>query len=392
MLNALVPLDDAQAFACAGTAKRIPGKPPSPPLRRSRLAARRWRAAMPVSGDLSQHPRSHHAGNRSAGACTRQQRKRLGRSRPAGMGQSLPHREPAEKVVAALGSDVARGLSRAEARRRLERYGPNRLKSAPETPWWQRLLEQFENFLVIILLVATVISVVEWLLQDPRESALPYEAIVILAIVILNALLGFFQEARAEKSVRALMALAAPEVDGDPRRRAPAHRRPRDRSGRHRAGRGRRQDPGRRPPHRGGQSPYRRGAADRREHAGARRTPGRSTRDVGLGDRRNMLYSEHGRHLWPRPRRGRRDRHGDRGRPHRRPARSRREGADAAPAGARPHRQAPQRRSCSGICAVVFATGLLSSTDLDPQRRSSACSCSPWRWRSPPSPRRCRRS
>ena len=53
---------------------------------------------------------------------------------------------------------------------------------------------------------------IEWLLQDPRETALPYEAIVILAIVILNAMLGFFQESRAEKSVRALMALAAPEA------------------------------------------------------------------------------------------------------------------------------------------------------------------------------------
>src|SRR5262245_12241342 len=122
-----------------------------------------------------------------------------------------PYREPAEAVVAALGSDIARGLSCAEAERRLEQYGPNQLKSAPETPWWKRLLEQFQNFLVIILLVATVISMVEWLLQDPRETALPYEAIVILLIVVLNALLGFFQEARAERSVRALMALAAPE-------------------------------------------------------------------------------------------------------------------------------------------------------------------------------------
>jgi Ca2+-transporting ATPase len=137
-----------------------------------------------------------------------------------------PHREPADGVVAALGSDSARGLSRAEAQRRLDQYGPNQLKSAPETSWWRRLLEQFENFLVIILLVATVISVVEWLLQDPRESALPYEAIVILAIVVLNALLGFVQEARAEKSVRALMALAAPEAtvvrDGE-RQRVAAH-------------------------------------------------------------------------------------------------------------------------------------------------------------------------
>src|SRR5262249_5477709 len=99
-----------------------------------------------------------------------------------------------------------------DAHARLDQFGPNQLKSAPETPWWKRLLEQFENFLVIILLVATVISMIEWLLQDPRETALPYEAIVILAIVVLNALLGFIQAARAEKSVRALMALAAPEA------------------------------------------------------------------------------------------------------------------------------------------------------------------------------------
>jgi Ca2+-transporting ATPase len=122
------------------------------------------------------------------------------------------HCQAAPAVVAALDSDAARGLSRTDAQRRLEQHGPNQLKSAPETPWWKRLLEQFENFLVIILLVATVISVVEWLLQDPRETALPYEAIVILAIVILNAMLGFIQESRAEKSVRALMALAAPEA------------------------------------------------------------------------------------------------------------------------------------------------------------------------------------
>ena len=114
-------------------------------------------------------------------------------------------------MVLALGSDSTLGLSRDEAQRRLQEYGPNQLKSAPETPWWRRLLEQFGNFLVIILLVATVISMIEWLLQDPRETALPYEAIVILAIVILNALLGFFQESRAERSVRALMELAAPE-------------------------------------------------------------------------------------------------------------------------------------------------------------------------------------
>jgi Ca2+-transporting ATPase len=138
----------------------------------------------------------------------------------------LPHSVPAEAVIAALKSDHTIGLSHEEAKHRLLQYGPNRLRAAPETPWWRRLLEQFENFLVIILLVAIVISVIEWLLQDPRESALPYEAIVIMAIVLLNAMLGYIQESRAERSVRALMALAAPEStvlrDGD-RQRIAAH-------------------------------------------------------------------------------------------------------------------------------------------------------------------------
>ncbi len=131
---------------------------------------------------------------------------------PAGALVAAAHCQPTQAMIAALGSDAAHGLRGPEAEQRLEQYGANRLKSAPETPWWARLIEQFQNFLVIILLVATVISMVEWLLQDPRETALPYEAIVILLIVVLNALLGFFQEARAERSVRALMALAAPEL------------------------------------------------------------------------------------------------------------------------------------------------------------------------------------
>ena len=137
-----------------------------------------------------------------------------------------PYHEPAGAVVIALGSAATRGLTRAEAQQRLHQHGPNRLRSAPETPWWTRLLEQFQNVLVIILVVAVVISMVEWLLQDPRETALPYEAIVILAIVILNAMLGLIQETRAEKSVRALMALAAPEatvVRGGERQRIATH-------------------------------------------------------------------------------------------------------------------------------------------------------------------------
>jgi P-type Ca2+ transporter type 2C len=147
------------------------------------------------------------------------------RHQPDATPKGMPHQLPAEAVIAALTSDAARGLTTDAVQRRLAQYGLNQLKSPPETPWWRRLLEQFENVLVIILLVAIVISVIEWLLQDPRETALPYEAIVILGIVVLNALLGYFQEARAERSVRALTALAAPEstvIRDNERQRVPA--------------------------------------------------------------------------------------------------------------------------------------------------------------------------
>jgi Ca2+-transporting ATPase len=122
-----------------------------------------------------------------------------------------PYQQDSLEVLQDLHSDEADGLREDEARQRQAQYGPNELQAAPEEPWWRRLLEQFQDTLVLILLVATVISFVEWWLQDPRETPLPYEGIVILAIVILNALLGYFQEARAEQAVAALKNLAAPE-------------------------------------------------------------------------------------------------------------------------------------------------------------------------------------
>ena len=136
------------------------------------------------------------------------------------------HAVPAETVVFALGSDPARGLDRSEAQRRLEQYGPNQLASAPEIPWWKRFLEQFENFLVIILLFAIVISVIEWLLQDPRESALPYEAIVITAIVVLNALLGIFSGSAGGAFGACADGARRSGIDRGPRGGTPAHRSP----------------------------------------------------------------------------------------------------------------------------------------------------------------------
>ena len=142
------------------------------------------------------------------------------------MSVELPYQQDTLAVVETLGSNAVRGLDEDEVLRRLARYGPNQLRSAPPEPWWRRLLEQFQDTLVIILLIATAISFGEWALQSPRETPLPYEGIVILAIVILNALLGFFQESRAEEAVKALMSLAAPEstvLRTGQRQRVPAH-------------------------------------------------------------------------------------------------------------------------------------------------------------------------
>ena len=133
------------------------------------------------------------------------------------------HRRAVPDVVAALRTDVARGLTEAEARARLERHGPNELAAEAPVPAWRRLLAQFQDVLVILLLVATAISVALWLVE--RDMPLPYEAMAIFAVVLLNATMGYVQESRAEAAVTALRAMSADEAtvirDGE-RRRVPA--------------------------------------------------------------------------------------------------------------------------------------------------------------------------
>jgi P-type Ca2+ transporter type 2C len=134
-----------------------------------------------------------------------------------------PYSETAEAVIAALGSDTERGLSQAEAHAGLERDGPNELTAEKPVPRWRKFLAQFGDVLVILLLIATAISFALWLME--RESALPYEAIAILAVVLLNAVMGFIQQERAESAVGALRKMSADQAtvlrDGQ-RRQIPA--------------------------------------------------------------------------------------------------------------------------------------------------------------------------
>ncbi len=78
-------------------------------------------------------------------------------------------------------------------------------------PGWKRFLAQFQDILVVLLLIAALISVALWLLE--RDSALPYEAMAILAIVLLNALMGYIQGSRAEQAVAALRRMSAAHAE-----------------------------------------------------------------------------------------------------------------------------------------------------------------------------------
>src|SRR5689334_10608725 len=112
---------------------------------------------------------------------------------------SIAYRQRVEDVIATLQSDAQRGLSTAEAAARLARVGRNELASEPPVPAWRRFLAQFQDVLVILLLIATAVSAGLWVYE--REAALPYEAIAILAVVLLNATMGYLQESRAEAAV-----------------------------------------------------------------------------------------------------------------------------------------------------------------------------------------------
>jgi len=119
-----------------------------------------------------------------------------------------PYRLPVADTLAQLGVRPTQGLTAAEADVRLNRFGANELPSTPPTPAWKRFLAQFEGPLTLLLLFATVVSFIAWLIE--RDSPVPYEALTILAIVILNAILGYVQESRAEQAVAALRAMSAP--------------------------------------------------------------------------------------------------------------------------------------------------------------------------------------
>ena len=117
------------------------------------------------------------------------------------MSDAESHEKPIDEVVRGLQTHLDRGLSETEAQARLRKYGPNELRERPRPGFLSLLLNQFNNFLVIILIVAAVVTV---LLGEYID------AIAITVIIVLNAVLGVIQESKAEQAIAALKKMAAP--------------------------------------------------------------------------------------------------------------------------------------------------------------------------------------
>src|SRR5688500_6746886 len=123
--------------------------------------------------------------------------------REPGMEAAEPHGKPVDEVVAQFETDVEKGLTQAQARERLQKHGPNELTEKPRPGFLSLLWDQFNNYLVIILIVAALLALALGEYVD---------AIAIMCIVVLNAVIGVVQESKAEQALAALKKLAAPNA------------------------------------------------------------------------------------------------------------------------------------------------------------------------------------
>ncbi len=116
-----------------------------------------------------------------------------------------PYCKDIQDVLEDVGS-TAEGLSTQQAQERLAKYGPNKLKEAEKLSLYQRFVEQLKDPMLIILLAAAAVSALTGMLSGHSEWA---EVIIILAVVLLNAILGVIQESKAEAAIEALQNMTA---------------------------------------------------------------------------------------------------------------------------------------------------------------------------------------
>lgn len=112
-----------------------------------------------------------------------------------------------EELAAELGTDLESGLSSAEVAKRLERDGFNEIEEGRHTSLFVKFINQFKSFMIIVLIIAGIVSGVVGYLEGEGFT----DTIIILAIVLINAIIGVSQETKAEKSLDALKRMSAPQ-------------------------------------------------------------------------------------------------------------------------------------------------------------------------------------
>jgi len=121
-----------------------------------------------------------------------------------------PHEQTAEEVIAALGTHVQAGLTFRDVQERQQRFGLNVLQATIQVPAWRRLLMQVHDPQTYLLLSAAAVAAIVSRLEG--GSGIPYESLIILAIVALNAVLGFIQEDRAARASDSLRKMVPVET------------------------------------------------------------------------------------------------------------------------------------------------------------------------------------
>ncbi len=111
------------------------------------------------------------------------------------------HTNKISEVLRKLKVDKDRGLTKEEVEKRKQKYGINKLKDKPKENIIIRFIKQFNDFMIIILIIASIISAVVSYMQGENDY---FDSIIIIAIVILNSIMGLVQEEKAEKSIEAL--------------------------------------------------------------------------------------------------------------------------------------------------------------------------------------------
>ena len=114
-----------------------------------------------------------------------------------------------EDVLKKIGSNEKTGLGKRDVKQRKQKYGLNKLEDKPQESLLVKFVKQFDDFMIIILIIASIISAGVSYIQGENDYV---DSIIIIAIVILNALMGVIQEAKAEKAIESLKKMTPPKA------------------------------------------------------------------------------------------------------------------------------------------------------------------------------------